>query len=109
MSRKLYVGNLPYDTSEADLEQLFGQVGPVESVSVIRDRESVGIPSLSRSPFTTVASGCAERCTSTSPRSSASAGPVGGATGSDGGPPGASRRGNGMILALRRMVNLRVA
>jgi RNA recognition motif-containing protein len=40
MSRKLYVGNLPYDTSEADLEQLFGQVGPVESVSVIRDRET---------------------------------------------------------------------
>ena len=40
MSRKLYVGNLPYETSEADLEQLFAQAGPVESVNVIRDRET---------------------------------------------------------------------
>ena len=37
MSRKLYVGNLPYETEEAQLQDLFGQVGPVESVRVMRD------------------------------------------------------------------------
>ncbi len=37
MGRKLYVGNLPYQTGEADLQELFGQVGPVESVHVVRD------------------------------------------------------------------------
>jgi RNA recognition motif-containing protein len=38
MSRKLFVGNLPYETMEQDLEALFGEAGPVESVSVVRDR-----------------------------------------------------------------------
>ena len=37
MGRKLFVGNLPYDTGEADLEQLFAQAGTVESAKVIRD------------------------------------------------------------------------
>lgn len=37
MSRKLYVGNLAYSTTEADLEQLFGESGAVESVRVMRD------------------------------------------------------------------------
>src|SRR5688500_2899120 len=37
MSRKLYVGNLPYDTVEQDLQSLFGDAGTVETVSVIRD------------------------------------------------------------------------
>ena len=37
MGKKLYVGNLPYDAGEQDLEQLFSQVGPVESVAVMRD------------------------------------------------------------------------
>lgn len=37
MSRKLYVGNLPYDTGEAQLQELFGRFGSVESVNVIRD------------------------------------------------------------------------
>ncbi|MPZ20211.1 MAG: RNA-binding protein [Luteitalea sp.] len=37
MARKLYVGNLPYDTGEQDLHALFGTVGTVESVSVMRD------------------------------------------------------------------------
>jgi RNA recognition motif-containing protein len=37
MSRKLYVGNIPYETSEADLQQLFEQAGAVESVRVMRD------------------------------------------------------------------------
>ena len=37
MSRKLYVGNLPYETSEADLQTLFEQAGAVDSVRVMRD------------------------------------------------------------------------
>jgi cold-inducible RNA-binding protein len=37
MARKLYVGNLPYDTTEQDLESLFAASGTVESVNVIRD------------------------------------------------------------------------
>jgi len=38
MSRKLFVGNLPYETVEQDLETLFGEAGQVETVSVMRDR-----------------------------------------------------------------------
>lgn len=37
---KLYVGNLPYQTSEEDLRNLFSQYGNVESVAVITDRET---------------------------------------------------------------------
>jgi len=37
MSRKLYVGNLPFNTSEQELQTLFEGAGPVESVNVIRD------------------------------------------------------------------------
>lgn len=37
MSRKLYVGNLSYNTTEAELESLFSQSGTVESVRVMRD------------------------------------------------------------------------
>jgi len=37
MSRKLYVGNLPYTTGEEDLQALFASAGAVESVSVMRD------------------------------------------------------------------------
>ena len=37
MGRKLYVGNLPYDTDEAALQDLFGQFGSVDSVRVMRD------------------------------------------------------------------------
>ncbi len=37
MSRKLYVGNLPFSTTETELEELFGRMGSVESVNVIRD------------------------------------------------------------------------
>jgi len=37
MSRKLYVGNLPYQTDETELQELFGQFGSVESVRVMRD------------------------------------------------------------------------
>jgi RNA recognition motif-containing protein len=37
MARKLYVGNLPYETSEQDLQTLFAGAGSVESVNMIRD------------------------------------------------------------------------
>lgn len=38
MSRKLYVGNLPYEVGEDELQQLFAQAGTVESVKVMRDQ-----------------------------------------------------------------------
>jgi cold-inducible RNA-binding protein len=37
MSRKLYVGNLPYNTTEQDLQGLFAGAGTVETVNVMRD------------------------------------------------------------------------
>lgn len=37
MGRRLYVGNLPYETNDAELQDLFGQYGSVESVHVMRD------------------------------------------------------------------------
>jgi cold-inducible RNA-binding protein len=37
MGRKLYVGNLPYETGETELQELFGQVGSVDTVRVMRD------------------------------------------------------------------------
>ncbi len=40
MESKLYVGNLPYNTTEDDLRNLFGQAGTVKSASVIKDRET---------------------------------------------------------------------
>lgn len=40
MSNKLYVGNLSFDTNESDLQALFAQAGTVETVNVIRDRET---------------------------------------------------------------------
>ncbi|MFL6280493.1 MAG: RNA recognition motif domain-containing protein [Vicinamibacterales bacterium] len=38
MSRKLYVGNLPYEVGETELQALFAQAGSVESVTVMRDQ-----------------------------------------------------------------------
>lgn len=38
MSRKLYVGNLPYEVGETELEALFARAGSVESVTVMRDQ-----------------------------------------------------------------------
>lgn len=40
MSRKLYVGNLPYSAEESQLQDLFAQAGSVDTVSVVRDRET---------------------------------------------------------------------
>ena len=37
MGRKLYVGNLPYETGETDLQELFARAGTVETVTVMRD------------------------------------------------------------------------
>jgi RNA recognition motif-containing protein len=37
---KLYVGNLPYNTSEDDLRNLFSPYGNVDSVAVITDRDT---------------------------------------------------------------------
>jgi cold-inducible RNA-binding protein len=40
MSKKIYVGNLSYQTTEGDLTTLFEQVGQVDSVNVITDRDT---------------------------------------------------------------------
>ncbi len=40
MSQKLYVGNLAFQTSSEELQQLFAQAGTVESASVVEDRET---------------------------------------------------------------------
>jgi RNA recognition motif-containing protein len=37
---KLYVGNLAFQTSSEDLQQLFAQAGTVQSASVIEDRDT---------------------------------------------------------------------
>jgi len=38
MSKKIFVGNLSFNTTESDLDALFAQVGAVESVAIITDR-----------------------------------------------------------------------
>ncbi len=40
MSTKLYVGNLAFQTTSQELQQLFAQAGTVESASVVEDRET---------------------------------------------------------------------
>jgi len=40
LAKKLYVGNLPFSVTEAELRELFGRHGTVERVSVITDRET---------------------------------------------------------------------
>ena len=40
MGKKLFVGNLSFDTTSEDLEAFFSEVGTCESVSVITDRET---------------------------------------------------------------------
>ena len=37
MALKLYVGNMPYDTGEQELTELFSSAGTVDKVSVMRD------------------------------------------------------------------------
>jgi RNA recognition motif-containing protein len=38
MSRKLFVGNLPYQIGETELQDLFARAGSVESVTIMRDQ-----------------------------------------------------------------------
>ena len=40
MGKKLYVGNLPFSTTEDELREAFARHGDVESVNVITDRET---------------------------------------------------------------------
>ena len=40
MSKRIYVGNLSYQTTEHDLTNLFEQVGQVDSVNLIMDRDT---------------------------------------------------------------------
>lgn len=40
MTKKIYVGNLPFNITEEEISALFGQVGSVEAVSLISDRET---------------------------------------------------------------------
>ena len=40
MSKRIYVGNLSFQTTENDISNLFGQVGEVESANIITDRDT---------------------------------------------------------------------
>ena len=40
MAQKLYVGNLPFSTTETEVQDLFSQHGTVHSVNLISDRET---------------------------------------------------------------------
>ena len=40
MSMKLYVGNLAFQTTSEELQQLFAQCGSVESATIVEDRET---------------------------------------------------------------------
>jgi cleavage stimulation factor subunit 2 len=40
MVKSVYIGNLPFDTTEDELRAVFGAVGSVLSVNVVRDPES---------------------------------------------------------------------
>jgi RNA recognition motif-containing protein len=40
LTKKLYIGNLPFSATEAELREVFEQHGTVESVNVITDRET---------------------------------------------------------------------
>jgi len=38
MGRKLFVGNLSFNTAESRLQELFESIGPVDSVNIVRDQ-----------------------------------------------------------------------
>jgi cold-inducible RNA-binding protein len=40
MAKKIYVGNLSFQTTDADLNDMFSEVGHVESVRIITDRDT---------------------------------------------------------------------
>src|SRR5215468_7760727 len=40
MAKKIFVGNLSFQTTETDLSNMFGEIGQVESVQIITDRDT---------------------------------------------------------------------
>jgi RNA recognition motif-containing protein len=40
LNTKLYVGNLPYETTEQDLQALFEGMGPIARITVMKDRDT---------------------------------------------------------------------
>lgn len=40
METKLYVGNMSYDTTEEDLRRMFSEAGTVNTVDIIKDRDT---------------------------------------------------------------------
>ncbi len=40
MAKTLYIGNLPWESTEEELEKVFSEMAEVESVRIIRDRET---------------------------------------------------------------------
>jgi cold-inducible RNA-binding protein len=40
VNNKLYVGNLSFETTESDLQALFAQAGTVQTVNIIRDKDT---------------------------------------------------------------------
>ena len=40
MAKKIYVGNLSFQTTESELSEMFAEVGTVESVQIITDRDT---------------------------------------------------------------------
>ena len=40
MAKKLYVGNLSYDTTQEQLQELFSQAGEVTEATIVNDRET---------------------------------------------------------------------
>jgi RNA recognition motif-containing protein len=40
VTKNIYVGNLPFSSTEADLKEAFGRHGAVESVNIITDRDT---------------------------------------------------------------------
>ena len=40
MAKKIYVGNLSFQTTDADLNDMFSEIGQVESVQIITDRDT---------------------------------------------------------------------
>ena len=40
MGKKLYVGNLPYNATENDIRDLFSEVGEIDDVAIISDRDT---------------------------------------------------------------------
>jgi cold-inducible RNA-binding protein len=40
MAKKLYVGNLSYDTNDSELQQMFSAYGAVQSAQIVMDRDT---------------------------------------------------------------------